>query len=210
VNSRGEADKLAAILSTNRKERDLRTGMYADSISFPIIGMTNNDYLVKFEILNNSKKLEEVSLPVRIARPFFLDDKDWALKVSQLEYIGTSSDIARLKTARTEDRDSLWKDFWKEFDPTPNTPFNEREEEYFSRIFYCDEQFGHGDKGWRSDRAKVYIRLGPPDDTQSMPYELGSYPYEVWFYYRLNLKYYFVDRYGVGEYFVANPDGSRI
>jgi len=210
VNSHGEADKLAAVLSTNRKEIDLRPGTYADSISFPIIGMTNNEYLVKFEILLNSKKLEEVTLPVRIARPFFLDDKEWALKVSQLEYIGTSSDIARLKTARIEVRDSLWRDFWKKFDPTPNTPFNEREEEYFSRIDYCEDHFGHGDKGWYSDRAKIYIRLGPPDDIQSMPYELGSYPYEVWFYYRLNLKYYFVDRYGVGEYFLANPDGSRI
>jgi len=210
VNSHGAVDKLAAVLSTNRKEIDLRPDTYADSISFPIIGMANNEYLVKFEILKDSKKLEEVTLPVRIARPFFLDNKNWALKVSQLEYIGTSADIARLKPARIEERDSLWRDFWKKLDPTPNTPFNEREEEYFSRIDYCEEHFGHGDKGWRSDRAKIYIRLGPPDDIQSMPYELGSYPYEVWFYYHLNLKYYFVDRYGVGEYFLANPDGSRI
>lgn len=210
VNSLGEANKLAALLSTNRRERDLQPGTYADSISFPVLGMANNEYQVKFEIFKDSKKLEEVTLPVRIARPFFLDDKEWALKVSQLEYIGTSSDIARLKPAPIGERDSLWRDFWKKFDPTPNTPFNEREEEYFSRIAYSEEHFGHGDKGWRSDRAKIYVRLGSPDDTQSMPYELGSYPYEVWFYYRLNLKYYFVDRYGVGEYFLANPDGSRI
>jgi GWxTD domain-containing protein len=210
INTRGDADRLTATLGASRTERDIRSGNYPDSFSFPTIGMANNDYLVKIEIFQKTKKLEEVTLPVRIARPFFLDDKEWSLKVSQLEYIGTSSDIARLKVARIVERDSLWRNFWKKFDPTPNTPYNEREEEYLSRIDYCEEHFGHGDKGWRSDRAKIYVRLGAPDDIQSLPYELGSYPYEVWFYYRLNMKYYFVDRYGVGEYFLANPDGNRI
>jgi GWxTD domain-containing protein len=209
-NDKDEADKVRATLGTNRKDIDLRPGTYRDSISFLVIGMPNNDYSVKFEVFKNLKKLEETALPVRIARPFYLDDKEWGLKVSQLEYIGTTSKIARLKAAILDTRDSLWRDFWKEFDPTPNTPYNEREEEYFSRIAYCEEHFGHGDRGWRSDRAKIYVKLGPPDDIQSMPYELGSYPYEIWFYYRLNLKYYFVDRYGLGEYLLVNADGSRI
>jgi GWxTD domain-containing protein len=209
-NTKGEADKVTVNLGTNRKEMDLPSGTYVDSLAFPVIGLPNNDYSVKFEVFKNTKKLEETTLPVRIARPFYLDDKEWALRTTQLEYIGTSSKIARLKTAPVDERDSLWRDFWKEFDPTPNTVYNEREEEYFSRIAYCEEHFGHGDKGWHSDRAKIYVKLGPPDDIQSMPYELGSYPYEIWFYYRLNLKYYFVDRYGVGEYLLVNADGTRI
>jgi GWxTD domain-containing protein len=123
-----------------------------------------------------------------------------------------------LERAYVEERDSLWNRFWKQHDPTPHTELNEMEEEYFGRIAYCEENFSHGDKGWRSDRAKVYVRYGSPDEIQRKPFELyAEFPdpygnrshiydsYVIWFYYRSNLQFVFADRFGLGEYILLNP-----
>jgi GWxTD domain-containing protein len=209
-NAQGMADLMTATLAADRRELKLNPGVYRDSLFFPVQGLVNDEYAVKMEIFKNTRKEDQISLPVRVARPFFLDEKTWNLKVSQLEYIATSSEIGRLRAAKIEDRDSLWGNFWKQYDPTPNTLNNEKEAEYFDRINYCEEHFGHGDKGWRSDRAKIYVKYGTPDEVQSMPYELGTFPYEVWFYYKLNVKFYFVDRNGLGEYLLTNSEGYRI
>jgi len=204
------AQRLRISLAGSSVESDVREGVYPDSALIPVAGLPNGEYPLRFEIRAGGRTLEDFSRPVRINRPFFEDERTWSLKVSQLEYIATSAEITRLKNAPFEARDTLWKNFWAQYDPTPSTEINEREIEYFDRIAYCEVHFSHGDRGWRSDRAKVYIANGPPDEIQSLPYELGSLPYEVWFYYKLNTKYYFVDRSGVGEYILVNPHGTRI
>src|SRR5207302_313988 len=55
--------------------------------------------------------------------------------------------------------------------------------------------------GWRTDRGRVFIRLGPPDEVLSRPQPPGSLPYEVWKYTRQRqLKYCFVDLTRFGNY----------
>jgi len=204
------ADHLKITLATRSVEAEIRDGVYRDSALVPVLDLPNGEYPLRFEIRTGDHTLEDFSRPVRVNRPFFEDERMWNLRVSQLEYIATPSEINSLKNAPLGARDTLWKNFWDKYDPTPSTDINEREDEYFLRIAFCESQFSHGDRGWRSDRAKIYMHNGPADEVQSLPYELGSLPYEVWFYYKLNLKYYFVDRSGVGEYVLVNPYGTRI
>ena len=187
-----------------------KVGTYDDSLSFLVDVLSNNVYELKLYLFLGSKKIDEFSVPIKIARPFYLDESVWPLRVDQLEYIAMPSEIAKLKGAPKIERDSLWSAFWKPHDPTPTTKYNEKEAEYFTRIAYCEKYFGHGDRGWRSDRAKIYVKYGPPDEIQSRPYELQYKPFEVWFYYRQNRKYYFIDEYGYGEYILMNPQGTMI
>lgn len=210
INPHGEADSLDVSINQLHKNTQLKTGNYDDSLSLLVNNFPVGDYAVNFKIYRALKKIDEITLPIKIIRPFYLDDKTWQLKVSQLEYIATPSEIAQLKLADKEMRDSLWQGFWNQYDPTPNTANNERESEYFSRIVYAEEHFSFGDKGWRSDRGKIYVKYGPPDEIQSRPYELSSRPYEVWLYYKINLKFIFYDRHGFGEYLLINPEGERI
>lgn len=192
------------------KKKELMPGIYEDTIDFFVGPFSNGRYELQIFIEQGGKRIETASLPVEIDRPFYIDEKTWLLKVSQLEYIATSGEINGLKKAKVEERDSLWKAFWKKYDPTPNTVYNEKEVEYFERIAYAEEHFSFGDKGWRSDRGRIYVKFGPPDEIQSRPYELSTKPYEIWFYYRLNLKFIFYDRHGFGEYILINPQGERI
>lgn len=65
--------------------------------------------------------------------------------------------------------------FWGTLDPTPSTFFNERRFEYWSRVERANFLFSESTKpGWRTDRGKFYILLGPPDEVESFPFRSGN------------------------------------
>ena len=141
----------------------------------------------------------------RVEVPFFYDDEAWSGKVDRLVWVANVSDMQRLKRLAPDEREQAWNDFWKELDPSPTTARNEKEEEYFERIEYADENFGRGDRGYRSDRGRVYVVYGPAEQVESRPFELDSNAYEIWYYYRLGLQFVFVDESGFGVYVLESP-----
>ncbi len=40
-------------------------------------------------------------------------------------------------------------------------------------------------KGYNTDRGRVHLQYGAPDDRDGRPFEPGAYPYEIWMYYTL-------------------------
>ncbi|RKZ28792.1 hypothetical protein DRQ26_00365 [bacterium] len=119
----------------------------------------------------------------------------------QLELIANPSEVNALEDADSTTRDSLWEDFWKKRDPTPSTELNEVKEEFFKRVQYANENFGTPTKrGWETDRGRVYITYGQPNEIERHPFEINTYPYEVWYYYSLGLTFVFVDTFGDGDY----------
>jgi len=60
--------------------------------------------------------------------------------------------------------------FWASRDPGPYTPGNEAEETFWKRVVAADELFTDTTiSGWRTDRGRVYIILGPPDEIVDYP-----------------------------------------
>ena len=107
-----------------------------------------------------------------------------------------------------EAREEFIEDFWAKRDPDPDTEENEYKEEFSRRIEYANKRFKEGPPGWKTDRGRMYIYLGPPDkfeETYTDPNTgarlRGSYLY--WIYYRYNLGIIFVNN-GDGRY-VLNP-----
>ena len=143
---------------------------------------------------------------VRVSVTFFYNDKAYAEKVDQLLYIATYEEMRRLRVVPRSEREQAWRDFWKAKDQTPTTQRNEREEEYFERIDYAQVHFGHGDRGYRSDRGNVYVLHGPPDQIDARPFELDVPASETWYYYESNRRFVFVDRYGAGEFVLLNRE----
>src|SRR5256885_9952152 len=94
-----------------------------------------------------------------------------------------------------EERDSFIEAFWQRRDPTPDTVENEFKEEHYRRMAYANEHFPAGIPGWKTDRGKMYIMYGPPDEIESHPsggtYErpmdegggtTSTFPFEQWRY----------------------------
>ncbi|MFB3778824.1 MAG: GWxTD domain-containing protein [Bryobacteraceae bacterium] len=91
------------------------------------------------------------------------------------------SALLQLKT--DEERAGFIEQFWLKRDPTPGTAPNEFKEEHYRRIAYSNSRFPWSLPGWRSDRGRIYIILGPPDEIESHPDgSQGSPPYEIWRY----------------------------
>jgi len=67
--------------------------------------------------------------------------------------------------SRPGSREKMLKEFWKERDPDPSTEINEALEEFRRRIRYCEDWFSSGDeRGALTDRGRVYIKFGEPDE----------------------------------------------
>lgn len=107
-----------------------------------------------------------------------------------------------------ESRKEFIEDFWAKRDPNPDTEENEYKEEFFRRIEYANKRFNEGTPGWKTDRGRIYILLGPPDKfdeifTHSEVDHAGN-PIRgsilLWIYYRYNLGIKFVDASGMNHF----------
>jgi GWxTD domain-containing protein len=112
------------------------------------------------------------------------------------------------------DRDLFIEEFWRHRDPTPGTPDNEFRTEHYRRIDFADSRFGAGRAlpGWRTDRGRTLIILGPPFDIQRVA-SADTVPIEIWYYLtdlRSDLATYFrlvfFQEYGADEYKLYNPE----
>src|SRR5882762_7724178 len=150
--------------------------------------------------------------------------KDWLEK--DVAYIITDEERRAFKKLATDDeREKFIEEFWRRRDPDPDTDENEFKEEYYERIAYANEHFASGIPGWKTDRGRIWIMYGKPDERETHPmggqydrpsYEGGgstsTYPFEQWFYRYLpgvgsGVEIEFVDPTGSGEYRIArNPD----
>lgn len=89
-----------------------------------------------------------------------------------------------LKLTNDRERDIFIEAFWKHRDPTPGTPENEFRTDHYRRINYVNHFFGRETPkpGWKTDRGRVYIILGEPNDIQRFEGKTTIYPAEIWFY----------------------------
>lgn len=99
--------------------------------------------------------------------------------------------LAFLRLQTDEEREAFIEQFWQRRDPDPTTPANEFQLEHYRRIAFANRHFAHGaGPGWRSDRGRIYIQYGPPDEIQSQPAPPAApdFPYERWIYGRAGRK----------------------
>ena len=136
-------------------------------------------------------------------------------------YIITDEERKTFKNLNTdEEREQFIEQFWLRRDPTPDTMENEYKEEHYRRIAYANERFASGIQGWRTDRGRIYITFGAPDEIESHPSggsysrpmeegggETSTFPFEKWRYRYLegvglgtNVEIEFVDTTMSGEY----------
>jgi GWxTD domain-containing protein len=111
-------------------------------------------------------------------------------------YIISDEERTAFKRLQTDDeRESFIENFWMRRDPTPDTVENEFKEEHYRRIAYANENFASGIPGWKTDRGRIYITYGPPDEKETHPsggsYErppeegggqTSTFPFEQWRY----------------------------
>lgn len=135
-------------------------------------------------------------------------------------YIITNKERAAFNLLQTDaEREHFIEQFWLVRDPTPGTSENEFKEEHYRRIAYANNHFGATNlPGWKTDRGRIYIIWGPPDEIDSHP-SGGAYqrppaegggltstsPFEQWRYRYIeslgnDIILEFVDKTGSGDF----------
>jgi GWxTD domain-containing protein len=129
-------------------------------------------------------------------------------------------EVARYIAAREER--SLWSSlggaeakkkfltsFWANRDTDPSTPRNEFFEAFQQRTTIANEQFRTPSRpGWKSDRGRVYIIYGKPDEVRRNVNTSDTKPTEVWIYDNLpgqgTAEFVFIDQGGFNDYVLVH------
>jgi GWxTD domain-containing protein len=132
-----------------------------------------------------------------------------------------------LHLSTNEEREQFIESFWQRRNPDPDSAENTFKEEHYRRIAYANEHFASGIPGWKTDRGKIYIIWGPPDEIDAHPTggtwdrpmdqgggETTTYAYEDWRYRYLegmgeNVELEFVDPSGTGEYHLTTDPSEK-
>jgi GWxTD domain-containing protein len=171
---------------------------------------------------DKQRKKQEEKLRKELETPY----RKWLNE--DVVYIITDEEKAAFKRLSTDDeRQQFIEQFWLRRDPTPDTEENEYKEEHYRRIAYANEHYPSGIPGWKTDRGRIYIVFGPPDEIEShpsggtyeRPYEEGggttsTYPFEQWRYRYLdgignNIVIEFVDTTMSGEYHMSMDPSEK-
>ena len=98
--------------------------------------------------------------------------------------IAPAERVAFLELQTDAERIQFIDQFWLRRDPTPGTPQNEMRDEHYRRIAYANNRFTTlaGKAGWKTDRGRIYIQFGAPDELETHPIGDPGVPYEKWRY----------------------------
>ena len=180
---------------------DGKLGFFSENIFIPSAKFNSikNDFRI---LLEQGKEKDEQKISFTRFKPGFsgyVNDVEIAMK--QMKYILSNDERKELKNNNKQNKEQLFYQIWKKRDPTPETEQNELMEEYFQRVEYVNEHFSGWQPGWETDRGKIYILFGPPDEIQrTNPSAGNSTIYQIWNYVKVNKQFVFRDQNGFGDY----------
>jgi GWxTD domain-containing protein len=136
---------------------------------FDITSLSADSYQLVLKLLDDARK--------ELARSERKFDVVWSVyswgryeieALGDLTYIFTAEEAEEFKVLSSGEQEEFLRQFWLEIDPSPGTSDNEALREHFRRVQYADRHFGiAGTRGTLTDRGRLYIKYGQPDDIQS-------------------------------------------
>ncbi len=175
-----------------------------------------------------------------VADPALAPYRKWLNE--EVVYIITQAERAAFLTLRTDDERNMFiRQFWARRDPAyPKTaspeeypviakgnPENDFKKEHYRRIKYANDRFSTKIPGWKTDRGRIYIEYGPPDEIESHPSggkytrpaeegggAVDTFPFEQWRYRLIqgigkNVIIEFVDTTRTGDYRMTRDPNEK-
>jgi GWxTD domain-containing protein len=191
-------------------------------LALPAVSVSQKRETVAKPLTDKERKKKEAQLKKELETPW----KKWLNE--DVSYIITDEERKAFKVMNTdEEREQFVEQFWLRRDPSPDTMENEYKEEHYRRIAYSNEHYASGIPGWRTDRGRIYITYGPPDEIDSHPSggsynrpqaegggTTSTYPFEDWRYRYIegigsDINIEFVDTTMSGEYHMSMDPSEK-
>lgn len=167
----------------------LESGTYY--LKFTINDRENNELASsekRFFIYNTVKNIPETEVTGENA---FLRSEYVTMSDEQINdefekavYIRTDDETKYFNSLQTLDtKRKFMYEFWKKRDKIPNTIQNEFKIDYMKRILVANNKFKQSFKdGWKTDRGRVYMLYGEPNDIEFFEYQADIRGYQIWRY----------------------------
>lgn len=123
--------------------------------------------------------------------------------------LSTEEQIIHKEIADLEGKRHFLYNFWRNKYPDVNVNENPMRQEYYRRMRAADDRFSTLKMGgWITDRGRVFMVYGEPDDIERHPNEANTYDYEIWFYNSLQsgVRFVFADFEGYRNYRLIHSD----
>jgi len=138
-------------------------------------------------------------------------DRDFAqgryvATAAEIRQYGQFTSLSEVKARLNAKRTFLFE-FWRKRDPDPGNPGNPMRQEYLRRVDAVNEKFSSGFKsGWETERGRVYLVYGAPDEIERFPNSSDTRPFEIWHFNEIQggVIFVFVDRSGFGDWILVH------
>ena len=195
------------------KVNTLRTGVYTFSyIITDSVDKKQYSSGKKFFVYNpnlpNDTSLNSGHNAIDATEYATMGEQELDKEFEQSRYYATKSEIEQYKKYNTiEAKRKALYEFWLNRDEDRATPENEQKIDYFKRVAHANQQYKTGFReGWKTDRGRVYILYGTPDDIERHANEIDKKPYEIWTYNSIQggVVFIFGDRTGFSDYILLH------
>lgn len=140
------------------------------------------------------------------------EKKDLDREFERLKYISSKLERNIYQNLDTEGRRKFLINFWAKRDTDPSATDNEFRKNYFQRLEYARQHFETSNReGWKTDRGRVLLTYGAPDNIERFRNPSGDKPYEIWSYFHIEggVIFVFADLYGFDDYELIHSTHTR-
>lgn len=118
------------------------------------------------------------------------------------KYIVTKDEKNTYKKLDLTGKKQFIKEFWIKRDEDPSTRKNEYREKYLASVEYANRNFSGFQDGWKSDRGRILLIYGEPDEIERSPFSSETKPYQIWKYYSIQggVEFVFADKRSFGNF----------
>lgn len=160
-------------------------GSYEVNVTVEDLATGNKSNATKeFLVIYNFDQLAPTQI---IEGQFTQADAD--LMESVIKYITTKEEKSLYRDLDLEGKKNFLAQFWERKNPAPGSKVNVFKNEIFRRFAYANQYYStslvNRTDGWKTDRGRIYITYGQPDNIERNPSSMGQKPFEKWYYDRL-------------------------
>lgn len=179
-----------------RRDNLIRIFRYYD-----ITEIKQGHFTVEFNVSAEKLKKKTAKIDLEIFKQTqYLGEASLDLAIQQLDYIADGVIYDSLRNAKTLEAKQNWFErYWQVNFPSQDSLRNPIREEYYQRARYADRAFGNGMDGWRTDRGRIHMVYGFPDEvTNSADNRMRRY--QIWEYQSIRRQFVFFDEFGSGDF----------
>ncbi len=161
-------------------------------------------YLINSSVEELVSKLSKDKITVQSSEFGILSEEECDELFLESNPIATKLDVdSYAKLTNVDAKRGFLFDFWLARDQKPETIRNEYKEEYMERVDFVERRFKtFVTRGIQTERGRIYLLYGEPDEMENYPSEYNMKPYEMWFYHNIEggVLFVFGDVSGYGNY----------